>query len=255
MSENGKPKIAFFDFASCEGCQLTIVDALQTYPDLLDAVEIVQFREAMSEKSEDYQVAFIEGSCTREQDEERLRAIRSQAQLVFALGACAHLGGVNTIRIWQSQDHVVQYVYGEMGKRFNVYSPRPIEAVIKIDGFIPGCPIDRNEFVRIAKALVRGRPIRLPDYAVCVECKLSENSCVVEHGKACLGSITRAGCNAICPANGSGCDGCRGLLPDANIGWLKVALHEHGVPETAFAEKMKLFQSYQFTGLSSSDVA
>jgi sulfhydrogenase subunit delta len=254
MTTNGKPKVAFFDFASCEGCQLTVVDTLQLYPDLLDAVQIVQFREAMSEKTDDYQVAFIEGSCTRPQDEERLKSIREKAQVVIALGACAHLGGVNTLRNWQSQDHVIHYVYGEMGKRYNVYAPRPIEAVIPIDAFIPGCPIDRQEFVRIVKAYVHRRPIRLPDYPVCVECRLKENLCLVKHGVACLGSITRAGCNAICPSNGAGCDGCRGLVSDANIGWLKVAFHEQGIPETAFSEKMKLFQSYQFNGITASDV-
>jgi len=91
MSANGKPKIAFFDFTSCEGCQLTVVDSLQTHPELLGAVEIVQFREAMTEKGEDYLVAFIEGSCTRESDEARLKQIRERAALVVALGTCAHL--------------------------------------------------------------------------------------------------------------------------------------------------------------------
>ena len=73
MAQNGKPKIAFFDFACCEGCQLTVVDSLQTHLELLNGVEIVQFREAMTEKGEDYQIAFIEGSCTRKEDEQRLK--------------------------------------------------------------------------------------------------------------------------------------------------------------------------------------
>ena len=100
MSEtnNGKPKVAFFDFACCEGCQLTVVDSLQTHLDLLDAVEIVQFREAISDQGEDYAVAFIEGSCTRESDEARLEKIREQATIVVALGACAHTGGVNALK-------------------------------------------------------------------------------------------------------------------------------------------------------------
>jgi len=97
-TNNGKPKVAFFDFACCEGCQLTVIDALQTHLDLLDAVEIVQFREAMTEKGEDYQIAFIEGSCTRASDEARLKRIREQADIVVALGACAHLGGINALK-------------------------------------------------------------------------------------------------------------------------------------------------------------
>ena len=98
MADNGKPKVAFFDFASCEGCQLTVVDSLQTHIELLEAVEITQWREAMTEKGEDYLVAFVEGSCTREEDETRLKQIREQAGIVVALGACAHTAGVNALK-------------------------------------------------------------------------------------------------------------------------------------------------------------
>ncbi|MDQ1300392.1 MAG: sulfhydrogenase subunit delta [Chloroflexota bacterium] len=108
-----KPKVAFFDFTSCEGCQLTVVDSLQTHVDLLDAVEIVQFREAMTEKGEDYLVAFVEGSISRESDEARLKQIRERAAVLVALGACAHLGGVNAIRNAMPLQDVREYVYGD----------------------------------------------------------------------------------------------------------------------------------------------
>jgi len=248
------PKIAFFDFASCEGCQLTVLDSLQTYPGLLDVVDIVQFREAMSEKGEDYQIAFIEGSCTRPEDEHRLKRIRKQAGLVIALGACAHLGGVNSLRNWQSQEKVRQIVYGKMGKSISIAKARPIEAVIPIDGFVSGCPIDRDEFVRVVKALLQQRQANIPDYPVCVECKLKENACVFLHAKACLGSITRAGCGAICPTHGDGCEGCRGTISTPNISGIKIAMGEQGMDETIFVEKMKLYLSYQLNGLLSSKV-
>jgi len=240
-----KPKIAFFDFSSCEGCQLTVVDSLQTHTELLDVVEIVQFREAMSERGEDYQIAFVEGSCTRLEDEARLKSIREQASLVIALGACAHLGGVNSLRNWQAHSDVHRYVYGEMGKLQSDYSARPIAAVIPIDGAIPGCPIDREELIRIVKVLLQGRQLRLPDYPICVECRLRENVCVFLKGVPCMGSVTIAGCNAICPAYGMGCEGCRGAIPNPNFDGLKLALREHGMDESLFDEKMRLFQSYQ----------
>jgi sulfhydrogenase subunit delta len=249
------PKIAFFDFTGCEGCQLTAIDSLQTHLELLDAVEIVQFREAMSEKGQDYQIAFVEGACSRPGDETRLQEIRKQAEFVIALGACAHLGGVNALRNWQSQDRVRNIVYGEMGKTYKISQARPTEAVIPIDGFVPGCPIDREEFIRVVKALVQKRPLRIPDYPVCIECRLKENVCVLMQGKSCLGPITRAGCGAICPSFGSGCDGCRGMISNPNIGGLKIAFTEHGLNETVLMEKMKLFQSYQINGIMSSKVA
>src|SRR3990172_7848465 len=150
MSANGKPKIAFFDFTSCEGCQLTVVDSLQTHPELLQAVEIVQIRE--------------------------------QAAIIVALGACAHLGGVNALKYLHPLDDVRRYVYGDQAEQYETYDVRPIEAVIPVDFTIPGCPIDRNEFVAVVKALLLGKKPPIPDYPLCVECKLKENTCLYFKG-------------------------------------------------------------------------
>jgi coenzyme F420-reducing hydrogenase gamma subunit len=194
MSQNGRPKVAFFDFTCCEGCQLTVVDSLQDHPELLDAVDIVQFREAISERGEDYLVAFIEGSCTRESDEARLKQIRERAAIVVALGACAHLAGVNALKALHPLDEVRQYVYGDEANWYDTYDARPIDAVIPVDITIPGCPIDRDEFINVVKALLQGKKPPIPDYPVCVECKLKENVCLFARGKVCMGPVTRAGC-------------------------------------------------------------
>lgn len=240
-----KPKIAFFDFTCCEGCQLTVVDSLQTHPELLDAVEIVQFREAMSEKGEDYAIAFIEGSLARPADEERLRGIRQQAQVLVALGACAHIGGVNAIRNRQQLTQVRQYVYGDKWEWFDAYEARPINAAVKVDYFIPGCPIDRNEFLHVVTALLQGRVPKLPDYPLCVECKLKENVCLYHIGKTCLGPIARAGCDAICPTYGDGCEACRGIISNPNINAAEDVLKEHGLTVQQVMDKMDLFGTYQ----------
>lgn len=242
-----KPKVAFFEFTSCEGCQLTVVDSLQTYPELLDAVEIVRFREAMSDapRGDEYLVAFIEGSCTRPSDEPHIQAIREKAKIVVALGTCAHLGGINTIRNRSDLQEVRRYVYAEKAEWFETYPARPLEAVIRVDAVLPGCPIDRHEFVRAVKALLQGRMPLIPDHPVCVECKLKENVCVYLRGKTCLGPITRAGCDAICPTYGDGCEGCRGLIPNPNIDSLKTVLGEHGLSFEQTMAKMTLFLTYQ----------
>ncbi len=123
----GRPKVAFFDFACCEGCQLTVVDSLQTHLERVEAVEIVQFREAMTEKGEDYLVAFIEGSCTRKEDEARLKEIREQAAIVVALGACAHTGGINALKnIQPSLPGVREYVYADQWEWYDAYPARPL---------------------------------------------------------------------------------------------------------------------------------
>ncbi len=243
MSE--KPRIAFFDFASCEGCQLTVLDSLQNHADLLNAVEIVQFREAMSERNDDYQIALIEGSYTRPSDEVRLQAIRDQAEIVVALGACAHLGGVNAVRNAHRLEEIKSYVYGEKAEVYESASARPISDVIQVDAFIPGCPIDRDEFVRAVKSLLQGNLPDIPDYPVCVECKLRETGCVFLFGKTCLGPITRAGCGAICPSFGVGCEGCRGLIPNPNMASLREVLSENGLDEMSIQAKMGLFLTNQ----------
>ncbi len=245
--ENGntKPKVAFFDFTSCEGCQLTVVDSLQKHLDLLNVVEIVNFREAISRRDEDYQIAFVEGSCSRPADEARLRKIRDQAALVVALGACAHLGGINAIRNRQPLQEVRRYVYGDRADWYDTYPARPIDQVIQVDAVIPGCPIDGEEFIRSVKMLLQGRIPKLPETPMCVECKLRENVCVYQRGKVCLGPVIRAGCGAICPAYGTGCEGCRGLLSEPNMASLYQVMAEHGLDPTEVEDELALFLSYQ----------
>lgn len=241
MSTSTKLRIAFFDFTGCEGCQLTVIDALQTNLHLLDAVEIVQFREAISEKGEDYEVAFIEGSYTRSEDESRLKAIRDQAEIVIALGACAHLGGVNALRNRQSSVEVHQRVYGRDSKAYGNQKAMPISTIIPVEYVIPGCPIDTQEFIQVLKALVQHQVPRLPDYALCAECQLKENICLFKRGVACMGPVTRAGCGAICPSFGIGCEGCRGLVSEPNLAWLHSAAKGHGDGELHIEAAERLF--------------
>jgi len=240
-----KPKVAFFDFTSCEGCQLTVVDSLQTHLDLLDAVEIVQFREAISERGEDYAVAFIEGSITRESDEARLKQIRERAALVVALGACAHLGGVNAIKNLAPLEDVRQYVYGDKYAWFPTYAARPISAVVKVDAFIPGCPIDREEFIGVVKAVLLGKKPPIPDYPLCVECKLKENVCLYDKGGVCAGPVTRAGCDAICPTYGDSCEGCRGMISNPNWDSMQTVMTARGLTLDDIMARMTMFNAYQ----------
>ena len=240
-----KPKVAFFDFTSCEGCQLTVVDSLQTHVDLLDAVEIVQFREAMTEKGEDYLVTFVEGSISRASDEARLIEIRERAAVLVALGACAHLGGINSIRNAMPLEDVRQYVYGDKASWYETYPARPLSAVVKVDAFIPGCPIDREEFIEVVKALLAGRKQPIHDYPMCVECKRKENVCMYDRGGQCLGPVTRAGCGAICPTYGDGCEGCRGLIPDPNRDAMSEVLVKHSLTVDDMLARWTMFGTYQ----------
>jgi coenzyme F420-reducing hydrogenase gamma subunit len=209
-------------------------------------VEIVQFREAISERGEDYAVAFIEGSITRPSDEERLKKIREQAAVLVALGACAHLGGVNAIKNLAPLDDVRKYVYGDKAEWYATYAARPISAVVKVDAFIPGCPIDRREFIEVVKAVLLGKKPPIPDYPMCVECKLKENVCMYDKGGVCAGPVIRAGCGAICPTYGDGCEGCRGMISNPNRDSMQSVMTAHGVTMEDLMARMTMFGAYQF---------
>ena len=240
-----KVKVAFFDFTSCEGCQLTVLDSLQTHPELLDVVEIVEFREAMTGYAESYDIAFIEGSCTRPSDEKRLASIRARASLVGTLGACAHIGGINAIRNNMGVEAAKKIVYGDAGGGFESYAVRPIGEVIKVDFVIPGCPIVPDEFLKVVTLLLQGRTPELPDYAVCIECKVRETPCAYSRGGACLGPITRAGCQAACPAGGYECVGCRGLITNPNLESMYQIMTEHGLSSESIQTRLGMFLTWE----------
>ncbi|MGA1873829.1 MAG: NADH:ubiquinone oxidoreductase [Thermoplasmatota archaeon] len=242
-----KPRVAFFDFASCEGCQLQVVNLEEKVLDLVEVVEIVSFREAMKEHSDDYDIAFIEGSIQRPMDEERLKRIRKNAKILVALGACACIGGVNRLRNQWPVEEVKEEVYKdakiEGNRLFEVFPTKSVDEVVDVDFHIPGCPIDRNEFVKVVSQLAIGRKPKLPEYPVCVECKKNENICVFELGKYCLGPVTRAGCNAICPSFQDGCEGCRGFLEDPKMDAHKDVLRKYGI---TLDEMMKRFNMFNY---------
>ena len=216
-----KPKVAFFDFSSCEGCQLQIANLEEEVLGLIDIVDLVAFREVMKEESEDYDIAIIEGSIMRPMDEVRLRHIRSTAKILVAFGACACIGGVNKIRNQWKPEEVKIEVYGDADLKdneyFDVFQTKAVNEVVPVDYYIRGCPPTANEIKKVITALALGKKPEIPNYPVCVECKKKENVCLFEMGKFCLGPITRAGCDAICPTHGSACEGCRGILKKPQV--------------------------------------
>jgi len=214
-----KPRVAIFDFACCEGCQLQIVNLEEEILALLSIITPVQWREAISDTSETYDIALIEGSVTRVADEQRLKKIRAQATVLVALGSCAALGGINKLKNRFTMQDVKQCVYGDKAAlpHLDTYPTKAVSEVVKVDLMIPGCPIDKQEFAAVLKSVALGKTPVIPDYPVCMECKIRENVCRYEYNEICLGPLTRAGCQAQCPSNGFWCFGCRGMVTDPNI--------------------------------------
>jgi len=240
-----KPKVAFFDFAGCEGDQLQIANLEEEILDLLAQVEVVSFREVMKEHSDNYDIAFVEGSCTRLQDEDRLKQIRKNASIVVAIGACATIGGINSLKNYQDTDVVKKTVYGENSHLFDTYLARPIDAVIPIDAYVHGCPITKDEFLHVVKSLLLGKKPEIPNYPVCVECKKNENVCAFEREEFCVGPVTRAGCNSCCVNEGTKCWGCRGLVDNPNENSQKEVLVEYGLSVDDAIDKFKLYFGWE----------
>jgi coenzyme F420-reducing hydrogenase gamma subunit len=240
-----KPKVAFFDFAGCEGDQLQMANLEEDLLELLGKVEVVSFREVMKEHSDSYDIAFIEGSCTRLQDEDRLKQIRKNAKIVVAIGSCATIGGINSLRNYRELEDVKKTVYGENARFFDAYTARPIDAVITVDAYVHGCPINREEFLSVVKSLLLGKKPEIPTYPVCAECKKNENVCAFERGQYCVGPVTRAGCNSCCVNEGTICWGCRGLVDNPNENAQKEVLIKYGLTVDDAISKFRLYFGWQ----------
>lgn len=237
-----RPKVAFFELSSCEGCQLQILNNEETLLDFLSLVEVVKFREGMSGGSDAYEIAFVEGSVTRPDEEERLKEIRKNAKVLVAFGSCACFGGVNQLKNRFSLDWVKQEVYGDHPIETAVV--RPLEAVVPVDLKIYGCPVKKEEVERIVTALAIGKDIVTPKYPVCMECKANGNICLFDVGEPCLGPITQGGCDAWCPNSRAGCWGCRGPAADSNVEQLIRIMEQHGFSKDTIIDRLECFGGF-----------
>lgn len=237
-----KPRIAVFDFTSCEGCELQLTNKEETLLDFLSLVEVVNFREVSSDKSDEYDIAIIEGSISRDDEIERLKIIRERAKVLIAMGSCACFGGVNNLKNHYPLEDVIQEVYGEDTVDTNLV--KKVSDIVNVDLEIPGCPVSKAEVEKIVVNVVLGADITMPKYPVCMECKQNLNTCVIDLGKICLGPITRAGCGAICPAGKVGCLGCRGPAEDANFESFYDIVQEKGYTKSQIKEKLDFFNAF-----------
>jgi coenzyme F420-reducing hydrogenase gamma subunit len=239
-----RPNVAFFELSSCEGCQLQIVNNEASLLDFLNLVTVVNFREAMTEKSDDYDIAFVEGSVTRSDELERLMTIRRNAKVLVAFGSCACFGGVNQLKNrFNDPQWVKKQVYGASPIDTND-SARPLEAFVSVDLRIFGCPVKKEEVEKIVTNVVLGKSVVHPKYPVCMECKANENVCLFDLGEPCLGPITRGGCDSWCPNSRMGCWGCRGPAEDANVEQMKAIMKERGFSGETMLDRLECFGGF-----------
>jgi len=204
--------LGVFKFASCDGCQLSILNLEDDLLALGQALDIAYFPEASSSmKPGPYDIALVEGSITTPEDAARILALREQTTTLITIGACATAGGIQALRNWADVEAFKQVVYPSPQYIRSLSTSTPISEHVRVDFELWGCPIDKGQLLRVITDLVAGVQPRLPADSVCLECKLRGNVCVmVAKGIPCLGPVTRTGCGAICPSMGRDCYGCFG---------------------------------------------
>ena len=231
MPEAIRPKVGVFKFASCDGCQLTLLDCEDELLPVTDRIEIADFREASSAVlAGPFDLSLVEGSVTTPEDAQRLHEIRANSKVLVTIGACATAGGIQGLRNFAKLEEYQRAVYARPEYIASLATSTPIQDHVRVDFELRGCPISKAQLVEVLSAFLGGRQPNVPTESVCVECKRRGSVCVVvAHGTPCLGPVTQTGCGAICPSFHRGCYGCFGPQDNPNTPSLSAKLLELGM--------------------------
>jgi coenzyme F420-reducing hydrogenase gamma subunit len=241
-----KPRLAVWKFASCDGCQLTLLDCEDELLTIAGVVDIAYFPEASrAMEPGPYDLSIVEGSVTNSHDAERIQEIRAMSTALITIGACATAGGIQALKNWADVDEFISIVYAHPEYISSLGTSTPISDHVDVDFELRGCPVSKSQLVEVIDAFVNGRKPATPTHSVCVDCKLRGTSCVmVAHGTPCMGPITQAGCGAICPAYNRGCYGCFGPSESPNIASLREVWHSLGVDDEYLVRALRTFNAY-----------
>jgi coenzyme F420-reducing hydrogenase gamma subunit len=240
-----RPKLAVWKFASCDGCQLSLLDLEDELLALAGAVELAEFHEATgSVASGPYDLSLVEGSITTAHDAERIRAVRESSKALVTIGACATAGGVQALRNFADVDSFVAAVYASPQYISTLETSTPIAAHVPVDFELHGCPIDKRQLLEVVTAFLQGRKPAIASTSVCTECKRRGLVCVtVAHGTPCLGPVTHSGCGALCPSFNRGCYGCFGPMETPNTAALVPLLRTQGLTERGVERVFRTFNA------------
>jgi sulfhydrogenase subunit delta len=228
MAKPKKPKLAVWKFASCDGCQLALLNCEDELLSVVGRIDVAHFLEASrATVNGPYDVSLVEGSITTEEDIERIQKIRRESRFLIAIGACATAGGIQALRNFKHVEEFISIVYAKPQYIDTLETSTPIENHVYVDFELRGCPINKYQLLEVLSAMLAGRKPNVPTYSTCLECKRRGTSCVmVAKGVPCLGPVTHAGCGAICPAFNRGCYGCFGPKESPNTSSLSAWWNE-----------------------------
>lgn len=217
MGKERRPKLAVWKFASCDGCQLSLLDCEDELLTIADRIEISHFLEVTSTvRPGPYDISLVEGSITTPNDAERIREVRRQSGILVTIGACATAGGIQSLRNFADIQDYLAAVYATPEYIETLATSTPISDHVPVDFELRGCPINKAQLLEVIDAFLVGRKPVVASYSVCVDCKQRGTACVMVQGTPCLGPVTHAGCGAICPSYRRGCYGCYGPMETPN---------------------------------------
>ncbi len=285
-----KPKVAFYWCASCGGCEETVVDLAEDILKVVDAVDIVLWPVALDYKLKDVEawevgevaVAFINGAVRLSEQEKWVKLLREKCSMVVAFGSCAHLGGIPGMANATSKQEIFANKYHrsptvdnpdgivpqeettvdgyelELPKFWQ--DVKPLDQVIDVDYYLPGCPPPFETVAVAVNAILEGKlppkgSVIAPEKALCESCERNETKpdeltisefkrlatstpdpekCFLAEGFLCMGPATRSGCGERCINGNMPCRGCFGPTPDALDSGLKMlgAVASRGIGET-----------------------
>lgn len=236
-----KPTVAVWKFASCDGCQLTLLNCEDQLLEIAGLVQIVKFDEATSAGTDgEYDISLVEGSITTLADERRIRRVREASKLLVTIGACATAGGIQALRNFG--EDLAPVVYARPDYIDSLRTSTAVADHVHVDFELRGCPVDKRQLTELIEALLVGRKPAIPGHSVCVECKRAGLTCVlVADATPCLGPVTQAGCGALCPAFRRGCFGCFGPSEAPNTRALADRWHRLGVSDKQIARAFRAF--------------
>ncbi len=246
MPTNKKPKVAVWKFASCDGCQLSLLDCEDELLAVAGAIEIANFPEASRAVIKGpYDISLVEGSITTPHDAERIQEVRRVSKFLITIGACATAGGIQALRNFKDVKEFISIVYAKPEYISTLEKSTPIAEHVRVDFELRGCPVNKYQLLEVINAFLNGRKPNTPTYSVCVECKRRGTVCVMTaHGTPCLGPVTQAGCGAICPAYHRGCYGCFGPKETPNTSSLSAWWRRLGVNEHDLVRAFRGFNAY-----------
>ncbi|MFC2972050.1 oxidoreductase [Azotobacter bryophylli] len=240
-----RPRLAVWKFASCDGCQLSLLDCEDELLALAEVVRIAHFAEASSAmEAGPYDLSLVEGSITTPADAQRIREVRRQSRFLVTIGACATAGGIQALRNFADVKEYLAVVYAQPQYIETLATSTPIAAHVPVDFELRGCPIDKRQLLEVITAFLAGRKPAIPAYSVCIECKRRGNVCVMVQGTPCLGPVTHAGCGALCPAYRRGCYGCYGPMETPDTAMLARQWAAMGVPARDIRRAFHTFNAW-----------